>query len=221
MTRHAGKRFLLMAVAVLMVCAFAVAQQEQPGEPQQNPPGQQPQVPGQQPTTPGYPNYPSTAGPTGPQQSMSRSFADQMFLREMLSGSTAEAQMSQLAQQKSSSSDVKKYSLRMVQIHTQLTNQLKPVAQMLDVKVNQKPSKKDRKTIARLKTLSGPAFDQAYIKAMAKRQKHDVKTLKDEENAAQTPAIQQAARVDAPVFSQHLQLLQEIAQNHQVTIGSK
>lgn len=222
MTKYTGKRVLFVAAAALLTGAIAVAQQEPGGMPQQNPPGQQPQVPGQQqPTTPGYPNYPSAAGPAGPQQSMSRSFADREFLAQTLSGSAAEAQMSQLAQQKSPSSDVKKYSLKMVQTHTQLTNQLTPVAQAMGVKTDQNPSKKDRKTIEHLKTLSGPAFDQAYIKAMAKHQKKDVKSFKDEENAAQTPAIKQAARMDAPVFSQHLQVLEEIAQNHQVTIARK
>ncbi len=202
-----------------------MAQQGQPGmsgTPQQNQPQPgQPQEPGQEPGTAGAPGYSPAAGPEGASGSMSRSYADEAFITTTLKDSSAEAQMSKLATTNSSSSDVKKYGLNMVQIHTQLANQLRPVANMLGVKAVEKPSKKQNKEIAQLKTLSGPAFDKAYIQDMVKDQKHDVKSFKEEENAAQSPTIKQAARMDEPVLSQHLQVLQQIAENHNVTIASK
>lgn len=222
MNRHAGKRALSIIAAGLLGAAMAAAQQPGMGGAPQNPtPGQSAQ-PGQ-PNTPGYPGYTpgASAGATGTTGSMSRSFADQEFITRTLANSSAEAQMSQLATQKSQSPDVKQYGQRMVKIHTQLAQQLKPVAQMLGVSSKQKPSKKQRKEIAQLKTLNGSQFDQAYIKDMAKDQKHDVKSFKDEEIAAQNPAIKKAAKLDEPVLSQHLQILEELAQNHSVTIASR
>ena len=224
MSSHAGKRGLAIFGALLLAGAVAMAQDSQPGMGggQQSPtPGQQqPGEPGQQPGNPNSTGYPG-AGPAGTQGSMSQSFADQSFVTQTLSNSAAESQMSQLAAQKSSSPDVKQYGQKMVQIHSQLSQQLQPVAQMLGVKADQKPSKKDKKTIEQLKTLNGSAFDQTYIKAMVKDQQHDVKSFKDEQTAAQSPTIKKAAQMDEPVLSQHLQILEQLAQNHNVTIASK
>lgn len=201
-----------------------MAQDSQPGmgggQESPTPGQQQPGEPGQQPGNPSSPGYPG-AGPAGTQGSMSQSYADQSFVTQTLSNSAAESQMSQLAAQKSPSPDVKQYGQKMVQIHSQLSQQLQPVAQMLGVKGDQKPSKKDKKTIEQLKTLNGSAFDQTYIKAMVKDQKHDVKSFKDEQTAAQSPTIKKAAQMDEPVLSQHLQILEQLAQNHNVTIASK
>jgi putative membrane protein len=226
MSNHTGKRVLAVFSAALLAGGMAVAQQAQPqpgmGGGQQSPtPGQQqPAGPGE----PGSPNSPGAypgAGPSSTQGSMSQSYADQSFVTKALSNSAAEGQMSQLAAQKSPSPDVKQYGQKMVQIHSELAQQLQPVAKMLGVKSDQKPSKKDKKEIEQLQTLNGSAFDQAYIKAMVNDQKHDVKSFKDEETAAQSPTIKKAAQIDEPVLSQHLQIVEQLAQNHNVTIASK
>lgn len=227
MTMKDGKKVLAIFGAALLGGAVAMAQAGQPGMGggQENPmPGQQSQ-PGQPGENPGYPGgrpgaYPG-AGPEGPQGSMAQSYADQEFVTRTLSNSSAEAEMSQLATEKSQSPDVKQYGQKMVKIHSQLAQQLQPVAHMLGVKADQKPSKKDKKQIEQMKTLNGPAFDQAYIQAMAKDQKHDVKSFKDESTAAQNPTVKKAAQMDEPVLSQHLQILEQLAQNHNVTIAEK
>lgn len=227
MITEAGKRVLAIFGAALLGGAMAMAQAGQPGMGgQQNPtPGQPPQNPNGSGYPDGYPGQTPGAtpgaGPEGRQGSMSQSYADQAFVSKTLSNSAAESQMSQLATQKSQSPDIKQYGEKMVQIHSQLAQQLQPVANMLGVETDRKPSKKDKKEIDQLKTLNGPEFDQAYIKAMARRQKHDVKSFKDEQTAAQSPAIRKAAQLDEPVLSQHLQILEQIAQNHNVTIAEK
>lgn len=225
MTTKGSNSVLAIFGAVLLGGAMAMAQTGQPGMGgRQQTPGQQPQ-PGQNPNGSAYPGGSPganpAAGPEGAQGSMSQSYADQAFVTKTLSNSSAEAEMSQLATQKSQSPDVKQYGQKMVQIHSELNQQLQPVAQRLGVKSDQKPGKKDKKEIEQLKTLNGSAFDQAYIQAMAKDQKHDVKSFKDEETAAQNPTIKKAAQIDEPVLSQHLQVLEQLAQTHNVTIASK
>jgi putative membrane protein len=154
-----------------------------------------------------------TSGPSTP------NYADQSFVEDTLKGNDAQVQMSQLAQQKATSGDVKEFSQRMVQIHTQLNQQLVPLAKQLNVSESQKPSKQEKKEIAQLQQLSGPEFDTAYLQAMAKEQEHTLKQFKSEESA-QNPMIQKVAKVDEPVLSQHYQILQKIAQTHNVTIAS-
>ncbi|MGH9598277.1 MAG: DUF4142 domain-containing protein [Terracidiphilus sp.] len=216
-----GKRFLVFTSAALFAGAVAMAQQQPGGMPNQpnQQPGQ-PSMPGQQSPTPGYSNNPETGVP-GAQESMSRSFADEVFVRDILQSSAVEAQMSQLAEQRSASGDVKQFGQQMVLIHNELDKQLRPIASQLGVRQNPKLGKKQKREFGQLTALSGPAFDRAYIEEMAKHQRHDVKLFKTEASTAQSPRIQHAARMDAPVFSQHLKRLERIAQNHGVTLAKK
>ena len=83
------------------------------------------------------------------------------------------------------------------------------------------PSKKQKQEIAKLETLSGPDFDTAYIQAMAKQQQHDLKEFKSEASSGQNPNIQQAAKQDEPVLTEHFEVLQKLAQAHNVTLESR
>jgi putative membrane protein len=175
--------------------------------------------PSQQPSVPSQPGNPDSAMPGADQPS--QPVADQSFVRETMEGDNAQVAMSQLAQQKSTSDDVKQFGQKMVQIHTELNQQLQPAAKQLGVDEPKGPSKKQKQEIAKLETLSGPDFDSAYIQAMAKQQQHDLKQFKDEATAGQSPGVQMAAKQDAPILEQHYQVLEKLAQVHNVTLESQ
>ena len=171
-------------------------------------------APPQQPPT-------SNTTPTNDNASSSApSMADQSFLEDTLKANEAQVEMSQLAQQKAYSGDVKEFSQHMIQVHTQLNQQLAPVAKQLQVSETQKPSKQEKKAIAQLQQLSGQDFDTAYLQAMAKEQEHSLKEFKSEESA-QNPTIQKATKVDEPVLTQNFQVLQKIAETHNVPLDAK
>jgi putative membrane protein len=155
------------------------------------------------------------------QQTVLCLMADQAFLKKALEGGTAEVQLGQLAQQKSQSEDVKQFGQKMVQDHTQLGDQMKPIAQQLGVKEAKGPSKKDKQLMAKLEGLSGQQFDEAYIQAMVKDHKQDLKDFQNEAQNAQDPNVKQAAQQGAGVISQHLQMIQQIAQSHNVAVEGK
>ena len=198
-----------LSFTALLLLAGATAFAQQSAMQQQQPSTPVPQTPSQAsaPTA----NADAAGPPSMP------NYADQAFVENMLKNNDAQIQMSQLAQQKASSGDVKDFSQRMIQIHTELNQQLAPLAKQLDVNQNQKPSKEQKKEIAQLEQLSGPDFDSAYLQAMAREQAHSLKQFKSGETAT-NPSIQKAAKVDEPVLDQHYQILQKIAQNHNVTL---
>jgi putative membrane protein len=200
------------AISFLATLLLAAAASAQMPSMQQSSPAQQ-----QQQTAPANPALPSDNAAPGPSMP---NYADQAFVEDTLKNNDAQVQMSQLAQQKASSGDVKDFSQRMIQIHTQLNQQLAPLAKQLAVNQNQKPSKEQKKEIAQLEQLSGPDFDSAYLQAMAREQAHSLKQFKSEESAT-NPSIQKAAKVDEPVLDQHYQILQKIAQTHNVTLAEK
>jgi putative membrane protein len=169
---------------------------------------------------PGSAGNPATADmpSTEPQ---SQPVADQAFVRDTMEGNDAQVAMSQLAQQKSSSEDVKQFSGKMVQIHTELNDQLKPAAKQLGVDEPKGPSKKGKQEIEKLEALSGPDFDTEYLQAMARQQRHDLKEFKDEADAGQNPNVQMAAKQDAPILTEHYQVLEKLAATHNVELESK
>lgn len=181
--------------------------------------GQQPSVPSQQPQQQPPSATTGTPGATAP---TSQSFGDQAFVAKALEGGEAQVQLGQLAQQKSQSNDVKQLAQKMVSDHSQMDDKwFKPVAKELGVSEPKGPSKKDKKLIAKLETLSGPQFDTEYIQTMAKDQKADLKDFKNEAQSAQDPNVKQVAQQGQQIISQHLQLIDKVAQNHNVPLEGK
>ncbi|MGA7158220.1 MAG: DUF4142 domain-containing protein [Acidobacteriaceae bacterium] len=176
----------------------------------------------QQPSQPQDTVQPA-GGPDGGMTSNNNStpnFADQSFVEDTLKSNQVQVQASQLAQQKASSGDVKEFSQRMIQIHTQLTTQLTPLAKHLQISPDQKPSKKEREELAKLDQLSGTDFDAAYMQIMAKEQQHTLKQFKRNESAS-SPYIQKVTKADDPVLNQDYQILQKIAQTHNIPLDAK
>jgi putative membrane protein len=164
---------------------------------------------------------PSSTMPGASGASSAQSFVDQSFLRKTLENSVAQQQMGQLAAEKSPSDDVKQFGQKMAQIHQELSTQIEPVAKQLGVDQPKGPSKKDKQEIEKMQALSGAQFDTAFLSAMLKDQQTDVKGFKSEEQSAQDPTVQRLAKLDEPVLSQHLQILEQLAKEHNVPVESK
>jgi putative membrane protein len=146
---------------------------------------------------------------------------DKMFVKKALQGGMAEVQLGQLTLQKSNNDQVKQFAQRMIDDHTKLAEQMKPVAQQLGVSEPDGISKKDKSTIAKLQGLSGPAYDQAYIKDMIKDHKQDLSEFQTEASSGQDQTVKDAANQGSKVIAQHLQMIQQIAKDQNVNMASK
>ena len=214
--RIAYKLWMIPTTA-LLAGTMAVAQQMPPSGGQQPGAGQQPPQPGQQPGMPGQgPGaYPGSA-PTG------EDFTEKAFVSRALEGDNTEVQLGQLAEQKSQSSDVKQLAQKLVSDNSQMNEKLfKPVAQQLGVSEPKSPSKKDKKTVEKLQGLSSTDFDSQYLTMVLKDRQKDLKDFQDEAQNAQNPNVKQVAQQGANVISQHIQLIEQIAKNHNVTAAEK
>jgi putative membrane protein len=161
-------------------------------------------------TTPGMPN--DSVQQTNPNGNMQ----DKEFVHSALQGGMAEVQLGQLAAEKGSSNDVKQFGQRMVQDHTKLGDQMKPVAQQLGVSEPKSISKKDKQLMEKLQGLSGEQFDNAYIAAMVKDHKKDNEEFKSEISQTQNPQLRQVAQQGDQVIDSHLQMIEQIAKAHNV-----
>ncbi len=137
--------------------------------------------------------------------------SDTTFLKKAAAGGLAEVELGQLAQQKASSEEVKKFGERMVTDHTKANDELKAVAQKENVELPQEPSAKDKATKARLEKLSGAQFDQAYMKDMVKDHRTDVSEFEHESNSAKDPAVKSFATQTLPVLKEHLREAEKLS----------
>lgn len=192
------------SVAALLACATLVAQ-----NPGGMPAGQQPMPQQTQPSMPGMGNG-TTPAP---------SYVDQSFVSDSMQGNLAEVQLAQLAEQKSQSSDVKQLAQKFESEHAQMNQKwFGPEAKALNVSVPKNPSKKEKKEIKGLQELSGADFDKAYITATLKDQENDLKNYKEESDAAQDPGVKQIAKMGTKVLSEHVQLAEQVAKNHNIPV---
>jgi len=206
------RKLLLRSVPVLLTSAALLAQAPPSGG------GQQPNMP----TQPSAGNTMPPPGATPDTAPTGQNFGDQAFVSKALQGGVAEVQLGQLAEQKSQSNDVKEFAQKMVADHSQMGEKwFKPVAKQMGVSEPKGPSKKDKKLIEKLQGLSGQEFDTEYIQAMLKDHKEDLKEFQNEAQIAHDPNVKQIASQGTNIIQQHLQLIEQIAQAHNVPVDGK
>lgn len=153
------------------------------------------------------------------QNTTSASSSDKKFVRSALEGGNAEVKLGQLAAQKGSSEDVKQFGQKMVDDHTKLGDQMKQIAQQQGIQVPDGIPAKDKALQMKLSGLSGDDFDKAYIKAMVQDHQKDLSEFKKEASSGNDTSIKDAASQGAQVISEHLQMVQQMAQKHNIQMG--
>jgi putative membrane protein len=147
------------------------------------------------------------------EQSNARAVPDMDFISKSFQGGLAEIQISQLAAEKSTSDDVKQFALNMVDDHTILNDRMRWAAQHTGARLPS-ISRGDKALIARLQKLSSTDFDNAYIVAMVKGLRNDMIELITEARQTQNPNLQKIVGERKPFIEQHLQMINQIAQDH-------
>jgi putative membrane protein len=157
---------------------------------------------------------------TSTKQSAGMGDSDTTFVKKAAEGGLAEVQLGQLAAQKASSPEVKKFGQRMVDDHTKANEQLKQVAAEKNIDLPQQLNAKDKATKARLEKLSGDQFDRAYMKDMVKDHQKDVAEFQKQAQTGKDPAIKNFAQQTLPTLQSHLQEAQQIAPTQQAQTNS-
>jgi putative membrane protein len=158
-----------------------------------------------------------TATVAGAQNGSDASMGDKHFVSEALKGGQAEVAMGQLAEQKGNSSDVKSFGRRMVKDHTKMGDEMKGVASAEGITLPSSPTIMEQAEIKKLKGLSGDDFDQEYIKTMVKDHESDLNDFKKEAQDGKSAKVKDAANQGAPIISEHLTMIRQIAQAHNIS----
>jgi putative membrane protein len=154
------------------------------------------------------------------QNTTSPSASDKKFVQAALQGGAAEVELGQLAVQKAQSEDVRQFGQKMIDDHTKMGDQMKDVAKKEGISIPNGVPAKDKELEAKLKSLSGDSFDNAYIKAMLKDHQHDLSEFKREANLGNDTSIKDAASQGRELISQHLKMVEDIAKTHNIRLDA-
>jgi putative membrane protein len=175
-------------------------------------------------TTPGTSTIPNPAdqlGNVGGMKADQQAAIDKIFVKKAMQGSIAEVQLGELTLQKSNNDQVKQFARKMIDDHTKLNEQMRPVAQQLGVEIPTEVSKKDKSLMSKMQALSGAAYDEAYIKDMVKDHKQDLSEFHMEASNGHDPSIRDAATQGSKTISEHLQMAEQLAKDQNVDLAKK
>jgi putative membrane protein len=136
---------------------------------------------------------------------------DAMFMRQAAAASLAEIQAGRIALDKSSSAQVRQLAQRIIDDHTKANDQLMSIAQRKQVALPTEPMPMQKQEAARLQSLSGTDFDQAYARAMVMDHRKAIKMFGMESQEAMDSDLRQFASTTLPALKQHLQMAEQIA----------
>jgi len=132
--------------------------------------------------------------------------ADEAWVMKIAKASMAEVELGKLAAEKASSDEVKKFGQRMADDHSKANDELKTLAQSKNITLPSEIGPEEKALRDRLMKLSGPAFDQAYMKAMVSDHVKDVNEFKLESKSGKDPEVKAWAAKTLPTLEEHLKL---------------
>jgi putative membrane protein len=98
---------------------------------------------------------------------------------------------------------------------------MQSVAGHIGVTPSSGTSVSEKALAAKLKLLSGDAFDKAYIKAMVEEHREDLQSFQKEATTGTNSEVREEAKRGAEVVQHHLQMAEQLARNHNVNVASK
>jgi putative membrane protein len=144
------------------------------------------------------------------------SAADKIWLQGSIEGDLFEIQGGNLAQQHAAAAGVKSYGARLVTDHTKSLKEAVALAKAHNVQVPKAPTPSQQWELQTLGTLSGAAFDSAYVALETADHQQDISETSDEVSDGTNVGVRNAAKKDLPVLRTHLKLAKTLG-GHEVT----
>ena len=209
----------LLAAAALVSSALVRAQM--PATETQSTPNQQQQQRQQQQPGTNQSTMNETQDSAASSGTSGQMMKDKIFLRKAAEGGMAEVKLGQLATQKAGSQDVKDFGSRMVTDHTELNNEMKPIADSLGVMLPKKLNTKDQAEYEKLNGLSGNDFDTEYVTFMVKDHHEDLREFRMEAASTTDPNLKTAVDRGAKVIREHLSMVTGLAKEKGIDVPTR
>ncbi len=142
---------------------------------------------------------------------------EKQFINKALAGNAAEVMTGELALKKSESAEVKEFAQHMITDHKKANSDLSEIEDAHSVSVpSPNPSDEDKAFYAQLTSLSGTAFDTAYIKHAVSDHQMDVKEYKEAKAEVKDKMLAAYVSKTLTVIEGHLSMAQGLAKKSAV-----
>jgi putative membrane protein len=131
---------------------------------------------------------------------------DQQFMVEAARGGIAEVELGRVAAQRAATDAVRQFAQRMAAEHGVANQELMQLAQRRGVTLPREVGPAHRAAIDRLSTLSGPAFDQAYMNEMMRAHQQDAALFTREAREGQDAEVRGWAAKTLATINEHQRL---------------
>ncbi len=133
------------------------------------------------------------------------------FIQKVSEDNQAEIRLAQLAQEKSSNTQVKALAQRLAQDHQANADKLTQLAQQKNIQISNQVSPKCQKKIDQLSALDGKAFDKRYVRDMIRDHKKDIAFFQLAASNNSDADVKSFAQSTLPTLHEHLQMAQQDA----------
>lgn len=137
--------------------------------------------------------------------------ADKEFVMKAATGGRGEVQMGQEAAQKALSPDVKAFAQRMVTDHSKANDELAQLATLKGLALPTDVSQENKDASQHVATLSGAAFDKAYMAHMVQDHQATVAEFEKQSTGATDPDLKAWAAKTLPTLQDHLRQAQAVS----------
>ncbi|MGG6296194.1 DUF4142 domain-containing protein [Leptolyngbya sp. AN02str] len=139
---------------------------------------------------------------------------DEEFVTLAYQGNNAEIQLSQLALERAENDEVQQFAEQMIRQHTQANELLTQYLEEQDIALPAEPIDSLNQAIAeQLSQLSGPQFDQAYMRAQENAHLRSIALYRTQLDQGQEEGLRAYAARLLPGIENHYQIANEISPN--------
>lgn len=130
---------------------------------------------------------------------------DKQFVTKAAAAGLAEVEAGRLAMEKASSDGVRQFAETIVEDHARANEQLQSIASQKNLAMPTEPDAAERKKMAKLQTLSGEAFERAFLKNEREDHQESIELFSKQAKSGTDPDLRKFASDTLPKLQQHLQ----------------
>jgi putative membrane protein len=141
-----------------------------------------------------------------------KEYTDESFLKHGVQANLAEIALGRMAAEKSRTPEVREFSQKLIQDHTQAQRNLLRIAQEKNITLPTELDEKYQEKLEEIGQLSGPEFEQEFAKHMLKGHRKGVAMLHRAKEKTDDEQIKSFAQQMMPALKEHLKLAENMAQ---------
>ncbi len=158
-------------------------------------------------------------GSQGMQHAQPLSSRDQQFLKEAAESNLASIKSAQIAQQKATDPNVKRFAEEQLRTHQNMQTQLNQIAQQHNMTLPTQMSSADQREYNKLANLSGSQFDREYSKWVADTQQKMLKDYRKESQSGQNTQLKTFASSHVTTIQNDMQTAQNLERGGAAAAG--